>query len=237
VAVKVPAQYRADFERGAPPHLTQAPPAVLKELETVKALSHRNVLRLVAAWPEYGVLAYEWGDGGSLRDQKLSGGDVLKALVQVAWGLRYLHSRGVVHGDLKPENVIVVGGVCKIADLASVRRLLSRISGSRVGSCTSGFCAPEQVDVRLGAEARGRGFEDRVDVYQLANLVLDLIGAETIDGSEWSRDRVEKAAKEAEAIGLSDFVGSALELEPWQRPNAEEAAKRIAAEWRKRKLP
>ena len=159
---------------------------------------------------------------------------MLKALVHVAWGLRYLHSRGVVHGDLKPENVIVAGGVCKLADLASVRRLLSRISGSRAVKCTDGFCAPEQVDLRLGAEARGRGFEDRVDVYQLANLALDLIGAETIDGSEWSRDRVEKAAREAETIGLSDFVKNALELEPWKRPNAEEAAKRIAAEWKKR---
>jgi len=236
VAVKMPVQYRADFERGAPPHLTQAPPAVLKELETVRSLSHRNVLRLAAAWPEYGVLAYEWGDGGSLRDQKLSGGDVLKALVHVAWGLRYLHSRGVVHGDLKPENIIVVGGVCKLADLASVRRLLSRISGSRVGICTSGFCAPEQLDLRLGAEARAKGFEDRVDVYQLANLVLDLIGAETVDGSEWSREKVEKAAGEAEAIGLSDLVRQALELEPWRRPSAEEAARRIAAEWKEREL-
>ena len=59
------------------------------------------------------------------------------------------------------------------------------------------------------AEARARGFEDRVDVYQLANLALDLMGAETIDGGEWSRDKVEKAAREAEAIGLSDFVRQA----------------------------
>jgi hypothetical protein len=88
--------------------------------------------------------------------------------------------------------------------------------------------------VRLGAEARAKGFEDRADVYQLANLALDLIGAETIDGSEWSPDRMEKAAREAEAIGLSDFVRQALELEPWKRLNAEEAARRIAAEWRRR---
>jgi len=74
-------------------------------------------------------------------------------------------------------------------------------------------------------------------VYQLANLALDLMGAETIDGAEWSRERVEGAAREAEAIGLSDLVRSALELEPWRRPSAEEAARRIAAEWKRRELP
>jgi hypothetical protein len=47
------------------------------------------------------------------------------------------------------------------------------------------------VDLRLGAEARGRGF-DRVDVYQLANLALHLIGAEIVDGSRrWRRARRE----------------------------------------------
>jgi hypothetical protein len=47
------------------------------------------------------------------------------------------------------------------------------------------------VDLRLGAEARGRGFGDWVDVYQLANLALHLTGAETVDGSRkwWKRAR------------------------------------------------
>ncbi len=83
---------------------------MLKKLEVVRALSHRNVLRL-AAWPRHGVLAYEWSNGGSLRDQKLSEEDVLKAFVHVAWGFRYLHSSGVVRGDLEPEDVIVVVSV------------------------------------------------------------------------------------------------------------------------------
>jgi serine/threonine protein kinase len=56
-------------------------------------------------------LAYEQGDGGSLRDKRFSEEDVLKVLVYVAWGLRYFHSRGVVHGGLKPEDVIVVVSV------------------------------------------------------------------------------------------------------------------------------
>ncbi len=57
---------RTDFEKGASPRrLPQC-----SKREAVRSLSHRNVLRL-AAWPGYGVLAYERGDGGSLRDQKL----------------------------------------------------------------------------------------------------------------------------------------------------------------------
>jgi hypothetical protein len=61
------------------------------------------------------------------------------------------------------------------------------------GVCTPGFCAPEQVDLRLGAEARAWGF-DRVDVYQLANLALDLTGAETVDGSRRWRRRAGRGA-------------------------------------------
>jgi serine/threonine protein kinase len=233
----MPVQYRTDFERGAPPHLTQAPPAVLKELETVRSLSHRNVLGLAAAWPGYGVLAYEWSDGGSLRDQKLSMGDVLKALVHVAWGLHYLHSRGVVHGDVKGDNVMIAGGVCKIGDLASLRRLLRRVSENKPVDIISTRSAPETVtwaapEQQGGAEVPG--FETRVDIYQLANLLLEMIVAETISGERWSEKGVERAAREAEVVGLGGLVKQMLSQKPWEGPTAEEVAKRAAAGWKRR---
>ncbi len=59
------------FERDASPRrLPQC-----SKREAVRSLSH-NVLRLAAARPRHGVLAYERGDGGSLRDKRLSGGDI-----------------------------------------------------------------------------------------------------------------------------------------------------------------
>ena len=55
-----------------------------------------------------------------------------------------------------------------------------------------------------------------------------------MDVAGWSRDRLEKTARETGPLGLSDFVRHALELEYWRRTSAEEAARRIAAERRTR---
>ncbi len=68
----------------------------------------------------------------------------------------------------------------------------------------------------------------------MANFAFALRGSETVDVAGWSRDRMEKTARETGLLGLSDFVRHALELEYWRRPSAEEAAGRIAAERRTR---
>jgi hypothetical protein len=237
VAVKVPVRHAREFERGVPYHFTKVPGLVRREINIVKSLHHGNVLRLVAAWPGYGVLAYEWSDGGSLRDQKLSKGDVLKAFVHVAWGLHYLHSRGVVHGDVKGDNVMIAGGVCKIGDLASLRRLLRRVSENKPVDIISTRPDPETVTLTAPEQQGGAevpGFETRVDIYQLANLLLEMIGAETISGERWSEKGVERAAREAEVVGLGGLVKQMLSQKPWERPTAEEVAKRAAAEWKRR---
>jgi serine/threonine protein kinase len=171
-----------------------------------------------------------------LRDQKLSKENVLKALVHVAWGLQYLHSRRVVHGDVKGDNVMIASGGCKIGDLASLRRLLRRVSENKPVDIISTRPAPETVtwtapEQQGGAEVPG--FETRVDIYQLANLLVEMVGAETISGERWS-EGVERAAREAEVVGRGGLVKQMLSQKPWERPTAEAVEKRAAAEWKRR---
>jgi hypothetical protein len=221
VAVKVPHQLSRYFETGRLAGLTRQPEALQREVEVVKKLDHPNVLRLLEAYLEYGILVYEWGDGGTLADQSLSVKDRLKALVHVAEGLRYLHELGLYHGDLKPTNVVIVGGVCKLADLASLRSALSTSLGSRYAGCTKGFCAPEQVFSDLAAEAKSLGLQNRRDVYQLGNLALWLFGVETVDGEQWDQTTVDNAAEKLEkkVRGLGAVVRRALARRPLERPH------------------
>jgi serine/threonine protein kinase len=87
-----------------------------------------------------------------------------------------------VHGDVKGDNVMIAGGVCKIGDLTSLRRLLRHVSENKPVDIISTRPAPETVtwtapEQQGGAEVPG--FETRVDIYQLANLLLEMIGAGT----------------------------------------------------------
>ncbi|MGC9051813.1 protein kinase family protein, partial [Pyrobaculum sp.] len=229
VAVKVPHQLSRYFETGRLASLTRQPEPLQREVEVVKKLDHPNVLRLLEAYPEYGILVYEWGDGGTLASQDLSTKDKLKALVHVAEGLRYLHELGLYHGDLKPTNVVIVGGVCKLADLASLRSALSTSLGSRYAGCTKGFCAPEQVFSDLAAEAKSLGLQNRRDVYQLGNLALWLFGVGTIDGEQWDQAAVDNAAEklEKEVRGLGALVKTTLALKPSERPHIVEVLKAL----------
>jgi hypothetical protein len=86
-----------------------------------------------------------------------------------------------------------------------------------------------------GATRRRRGAGvTRVDIYQLANLLLEMIGAETISGERWSEKGVERAAREAEVVGLGGLVKQMLSQKTWEGPTAEEVAKRAGAEWKRR---
>lgn len=143
---------------------------IVSEAEVVKSLKHPNVLRLLSYSDRAPILVYEFADGDSLEWQLARGWrpslrDVVLVGIQVGDALRYIHSRGLMHGDVKPGNVFVVGGVAKVGDFSSLVRLVTMSSRLSRFAYTPGFRAPEQAYADLRREAASMGAEARIDTY------------------------------------------------------------------------
>lgn len=116
-------------------------------------MSHPNVV----ACFDYGnheghdYIVMEYVDGGNLRHYvKNSSGlaDIVSVYCDICEGLDHIHSRGIVHRDVKPGNILfTTGGIPKIADFGISRRMDSETQITQVGTImgTSSFVAPEMI--------------------------------------------------------------------------------------------
>ena len=210
---------------------------VRSEVEAVKRLRHPNIVRLIAYSEVAPLVIYEFVEGGSLRKYLTRfRGDVKSVVllgIQVGDALRYMHSRGLVHGDIKPGNILVTKeGFVKVGDYTSVRKLLEVTSMTREATlCTPGYCAPEQVFSDLRAKAAEAGMENRVDVYQLGNLLLEALTGEVIDGEHavCRPNAVRNALSKVSNPELRELLEEMLNPDPLSRPSMEEVIKRQVA--------
>ncbi|WZZ26005.1 hypothetical protein YC2023_009406 [Brassica napus] len=146
------------------------------EQSILSTLSSPHIVKYIGSdvTPEKEGLAYnllmEYVSGGSLHDLiKNSGGKLPEPAIrsytrQILRGLSYLHERGIVHCDLKSQNVLVEenGVVCKIADMGCAKPVLkSGFSG------TPAFMAPEV--------ARGEEQRFPADVWALGCTVIEMM--------------------------------------------------------------
>jgi uncharacterized C2H2 Zn-finger protein len=125
-----------------------------RESRILKGLDHPNVVRIRATYIDDsgGVIVMQYVEGGTLTEainSKRPAGELLRWFSGVATGLAFLHGQGVVHRDLKPDNVLLDGPVARISDFG-LARLLARDSttltmqGAFLG--TRLYAAPEQLD-------------------------------------------------------------------------------------------
>ncbi len=234
VVVKIPHGYEGLINGSDVPTVN---PRLLRRIsrlsETIIQLKHPGIIRLLGYGIRVPVLVYEYANQGALsyhlnRGYRPGLEEALAIVLHLSDALRYIHSRGLVHGDIKPGNILVKNGISKLGDFSSLTRLLSRTSSrSRVTSCTPGYCAPEQIYIDLKAKAREYGVENRVDVYQLANLTLELLGLDPIDGSEILEVDLDGVVSEIEDPRLSALLARMLSYKPWERPNIEDVERTI----------
>ena len=148
----------------------------LRESELAASLDHANVIPIYEAGEADGSLfiAMRYVEGSDLkallRDGALSEERAVLLAGQVAAALDAAHERGLVHGDVKPSNVLIDGrGHAYLADFGLTERVTDERSpaGEAQLMGTIDYVSPEQI--------RGEDVDGRADVYSLGCLLYECL--------------------------------------------------------------
>ena len=159
---------------------TLGPERFFREIQVAARLQHPHILPLHDSGEAGGFLYFvmPYVEGESLRERLARVGelpvhDAVKILVEVVDALAYAHSQGVVHRDIKPDNVMLSGrhalvtdfGVAKAVSEATGRQQLTT-AGVALG--TPSYMAPEQA-------AADPNLDHRVDIYAVGAMAYELL--------------------------------------------------------------
>ena len=184
-----------------PEELAAHPPALermRREARVIAALNHPGICTLYELGEASGrvFLAMEFLEGEPLRARMARGpvgeAEFFGIAIQIAQALAEAHGHGIVHRDIKPDNLFVTGsGRVKLTDfgLAKVSQQDGVVAQSAVTG-TSGYMSPEQ--------ARGEPLDARSDIYSFGRVLAELAG-ETL------------------ASGVAPVIAKALASDPAER--------------------
>ncbi len=139
-----------------------------QEARAIAALNHPHICQIFDVGPDYLVLEYV--SGKPLRGP-LPTGDSLRLAAQIASALEEAHRRGILHRDLKPDNVIVTEAGAKLLDFGLAKfapidtDMTRTVTGALAG--TPAYMSPEQ--------ARGQALDARSDIFSFGVLLYELL--------------------------------------------------------------
>lgn len=145
------------------------------ESQAVAMLSHPNIVSVydVSHSDDIEYIVMELVDGITLKQYLQKAGalcpsEVLSFTTQIAKALKHAHNKGIIHRDIKPQNIMLLrDGMIKVADfgIASLQSDIEESSGETVGSVH--YIAPEQ--------ARGAAPDARSDIYSLGIVMYEML--------------------------------------------------------------
>ncbi len=145
-----------------------------REAKSMAKLDHPNVVRCYSVGEESGIhfVAIEYVDGQSMQDWmdrlgKLSVSDAMHVILCCADGLKHAHDAGLIHRDVKPDNILVTKrGQVKVADLGLAKATDDDVSVTQSGTGlgTPLYMAPEQA-------RNAKHVDQRSDIYALGSTL------------------------------------------------------------------
>lgn len=154
-----------------------------QEAKSAGRLSHPNIVTIYDAGEAQGCayIAMELLEGASLREMldgrpPIAVGRALEITAQIARGLAYAHEHGVVHRDVKPANVILVGSRrAKITDFGIARFNTASQTAQKELAGSPKYMSPEQI--------RGEEVDGRSDLFSLGTMLYEMVtGRPPFDG-------------------------------------------------------
>jgi len=151
-----------------------------REIQLAAGLQHPHIVPLLSAGDDKGLLWFTMPfiEGESLRgaltrQKRLPVRDVVRILHDVVDALAYAHARGVVHRDIKPDNILTSGLHALVTDFGVAKALSAAIpmhGGTTTGMAigTPAYMAPEQLAADPAAD-------HRVDLYAVGLLAYELL--------------------------------------------------------------
>ncbi len=151
----------------------------LKEIELTASLQHPHILPLFDSGSAGGSLYYvmPFVEGETLRgrldrEQRLPITEAIRLATEVAGALDYAHREGVVHRDVKPENILLHDGHAQIADFGIALAVRTaggeRITATGMSLGTPQYMSPEQASGERDVDAR-------TDVFALGAVVYEML--------------------------------------------------------------
>lgn len=211
--------------------------ALDQEIDTMQHLEHPNIVQYLGCErKEFSISIFlEYISGGSVGSCLRKNGKFEESLVrslarQTLAGLAYLHNEGVLHRDLKADNILLdVDGTCKISDFG-ISKKSDDIYGNDITNGMQGsvfWMAPEVI------RSNGQGYSAKVDIWSLGCVVLEMFAGRR----PWSKDEAVGAIFKLGSLNqpppIPDdvsgsvspeavaFMSECFEINPRERPTAE----------------
>ena len=219
-----------------------------REIQVAAGLQHPHIVPVLAAGEISGVPYYTmpFVEGEPLRAKLAHGplpiAEVVGILRDVAKALAYAHERGVVHRDIKPDNIMLTGGAAAVIDFGIAKAISASRASSEGGSMltqvgtsigTPAYMAPEQAAADPSAD-------HRADIYSFGCMAYELLAGRSpfagltpqkLLAAQMGRRPQEISELRADTPpGLAHLVMQCLEKDPDARPqNAADIGRQLDA--------